>query len=78
MKKKLIKILAVIVLILLLFPFNIQFLKDGGSKCFRSLTYEIIKIHRLTDVEGSEGDTYVDGLIIKVLGFDVYNSFKNN
>lgn len=78
MKKKFIKIVVVIVLVLLLFPFNIQFLKDGGSKYFRSLTYEIIKIHRLTDVEGAKCDAYVDGLIIKVLGFDVYNSFKNN
>lgn len=76
MNKKILRIVIVLILVILLFPYRINFLKDGGSKHFQSLTYEITKVHKMTDDRYSDGIIYMDGLIIKILGFEIYNSLK--
>ena len=68
MNKKII-ILIVIVLIILLIPFKNR-LKDGGSIQYKAIIYDITKVHRIIE-KSSTG--YEDGLIIKVLGFQIYN-----
>ena len=68
MKKKII-ILIVIILIILLIPFKNR-LKDGGSIQYKAIIYDITKVHRISE-KSSTG--YEDGLIIKVLGFQIYN-----
>lgn len=79
MKKKIILILVVIILIVLLFPIRNQ-LKDGGSVQFKSLTYEITKVHSLIPEDEAEKigkvKPYNDGYIIKILGFEIFNNFK--
>ena len=71
MKKKRFAIIAIIlVLIILLFPIRMN-LKDGGSVRYKSLVYEITKIHQLApDVVGVK--PYIDGYEIKILGVTIY------
>ena len=80
MKKKVaILSLAVILLVILLFPIRNQ-LKDGGSVQYKSLTYEITKVHSLIPEENAKElgkvKPYDDGYIIKILGFEIYNNVK--
>lgn len=46
-------------------------LKDGGSVRYKSLVYEVTKIHQLAlEVDGVK--PYIDGLEVKILGITVY------
>ena len=79
MKKKVIIISVIIILVVLLFPIRNQ-LKDGGSIQYKSLTYEITKIHSLMPEEETEKigkvKPYNDGYVIKILGIEIYNNVK--
>ncbi len=50
--KKTIIALIVIVLIIPFIPIRIGY-KDGGSTALKSLVYEIIDYHKLTNIDGS-------------------------
>ena len=67
--KKNFSIIIVIIFILLLIPMQNR-LKDGGSIQYKSILYDITKVHRLNE-NSSTG--YDDGVIIKILGIQVYN-----
>lgn len=71
MKKKRIAIIAIItVLAILLFPIRMS-LKDGGSVMYKSLVYEVTKIHQLApEVDGVK--PYINGFEIKILGMTIY------
>lgn len=71
MKKKTFAVIAIIVvLIILLTPIRMN-LKDGGSVRYKSLIYEVTKIHQLSpDVDGVK--PYIDGFEVKILGMTVY------
>lgn len=46
-------------------------LKDGGSVRYKSLVYEVTKIHQLApEVEGVKPN--IDGFEVKILGMTVY------
>lgn len=71
MKKKTLGIIAIIaVLVIILTPVRMN-LKDGGSVRYKSLVYEVTKIHQLTPgVEGVK--PYIDGFEVKILGMTIY------
>lgn len=72
-KKALIPILTVAAIILaaaLLIPFPIRY-KDGGSVEYRAALYSITDVHRISPENG-----FIDGLEIKILGFEVYSSLE--
>ena len=70
MKKKAYIIAIILILVILLFPIRIN-LKDGGSVRYKSLVYEVTKIHQLApDVDGVK--PYIDGFEVKILGMTVY------
>lgn len=71
MKKRLFAVITiVIVLVILLTPIRMN-LKDGGSVRYKSLVYEVTKIHQLApDVDGVK--PYIDGFEVKILGMTVY------
>ncbi len=73
LKKKIIVGFIIIILLVLLIPIPIH-LKDGGTVEYRALTYRISKIHRI-NLKGFE-----EGIIIKILGYKVYDNvkFKDN
>ena len=74
MKKKVTLIITVILVLLLLFPFPVK-LKDGGSVEYKAILYKVTDVHRF--VSPKEGTVaFEDGLIIEILGVEVYNNTK--
>ena len=74
MKKKIFAILAIVVLVILLTPIRMN-LKDGGSVRYKSLVYEVTKIHQLApEVDGVK--PYIDGFEVKILGMTVYREIN--
>ena len=73
MKKKNVYIVCVLLAIVLLIPIPLQ-LKDGGTVEYKALVYRVLKVHRLAPVES--GKEYEEGIIIKVLGIEVYNNVE--
>lgn len=70
MKKKIVAIITIIILVILLTPIRMN-LKDGGSVRYKSLVYEVTKIHQLApEVEGVK--PYIDGFEVKIFGITVY------
>ena len=72
MKKKTFAVIAVIIvaLVILLTPIRMN-LKDGGSVKYKSLVYEVTKIHKLSpDADGVK--PYIDGVEVKILGITIY------
>lgn len=70
MSRKIILIIILTIFLILLFPIP-KHLKDGGTIEYNSLSYNIIKVHKL-DSETLSG--YTDGLIIKIFGHEIYNN----
>ena len=70
MKKKTFVIIAIIVLVILLVPVRMN-LKDGGSIRYKSLVYEVTKIHQLAP-EADGVKPYIDGFEVKILGMTIY------
>ena len=69
-RKKIIIIAIVLFVVILLTPIRMN-LKDGGSVRYKSLVYEVTKMHQLApEVEGAK--PYIDGFEIKILGMTVY------
>ena len=72
MKKKIITLVVIILLVLLLFPIPMK-LKDGGTIEYKAILYQVSDVHKI-NVNSKSG--YDTGIIIKILGFEVYNSVK--
>ena len=72
MKKKTFAVIAVIIVALVILLTSIRMnLKDGGSVRYKSLIYEVTKIHKLSpDVDGVK--PYIDGFEVKILGITIY------
>lgn len=71
MKKKTFAIIAIIVvLVILLTPIRMNF-NDGGSVSYKSLVYEVTKIHQYNP-EFDNVKPYIDGIEIKIFGMTVY------
>ena len=79
MKKKVIIILVAIILLVLLFPIRNQ-LKDGGTVEYKALVYKVSKVKKLISKEEMEREgkikKYDHGIIIEILGFEIYNNVK--
>ena len=48
-------------------------LKDGGTIEYKAILYQVSDVHKI-NVNSKSG--YDTGIIIKILGFEVYNSVK--
>lgn len=70
MKKTFVIIAIIVVLVILLVPVRMN-LKDGGSIRYKSLVYEITKIHQLAP-EADGVKPYIDGFEVKILGLTIY------
>ena len=69
MKKSGLIVIIVVLVILLLLPYQVQ-LRDGGTVVYRSVLYEVQDVHRLAETEGA----FSTGLVVTILGTEVYNS----
>lgn len=70
-KKKMVIVIAIVItLMALLTPIRMN-LKDGGSVRYKSLVYEVTKIHRFAP-EADGVKPYIDGFEVKILGMTIY------
>lgn len=69
MKKKVMIGICVLLAIVLLVPIPMR-LKDGGTVVYRAVLYQVEDVHRLSAVE------YLEGMIIRILGMEIYNSVE--
>ncbi len=70
--KKIIIIALIIIGLVFLFPYKNVAMNDGGTMVFKSLVYEIKKIHRWSGYDGS----YANGIVVKIFGKPVYKYFN--
>ena len=78
MKKFIIALIIILVLILLIpIPNHLQ---DGGTVEYKAVLYKISKVHKLIWLEEMEEEgkikEYDEGIIIEVLGIEIYNNVK--
>ncbi|MEG0913560.1 MAG: hypothetical protein RSD35_06930 [Oscillospiraceae bacterium] len=76
MKKKIITVIIIVIALILLIPIPMR-LKDGGTVEYKSLLYKISDVHSLALMQDMEnGKEYNEGIIIEILGFEIYNSVQ--
>ena len=74
MKKKVMIGICVLLAIVLLVPIPMR-LKDGGTVVYPAVLYQVEDVHRLGAVDPAE-DEYLEGMIVRILGMEVYNSVE--
>lgn len=77
MKKKIIIILCVVITLLLI-PIPSK-MKDGGTTKYGAILYSVYDVHRIKPVDipnedGTYETEYVEGTVIKILGYEVFNN----
>ena len=79
MKKKLIIGIIILIFLILLIPIP-NHLKEDGTVEYKALVYKVSKVKRLITIEEMEQEgkikEYDQGIVIEILGFEVYNSVK--
>lgn len=70
--KKLIKIIVCLLAVMLLIPIK-SVCKDGGTKVYSAILYDVYDVHRIYDYDDQETN-YIEGKIIVILGIEVYNN----
>ena len=77
MKKKILMSIIAIIVLVSLVPTTTTHLKDGGTVEYKSILYKISKVHSLKPIElEQDGKMYNEGIIVEVLGFEIYNNVK--
>lgn len=74
MKKKVMIGICVLLVIVLLVPIPMR-LKDGGTVVYHAVLYQVEDVHRLGAVDTAE-DEYLEGMIVRILGMEVYNNVE--
>lgn len=74
MKKKVMIGICVLLAIVLLVPIPMR-LKDGGTVVYHAVLYQVEDVNRLGAVDAPE-DEYLEGMIVRILGMEVYNSVE--
>ena len=73
-KNLIISIFVLIALLVLVFP-KVDALNDGGTKKYKSLIYEITKVHKIKDDSLNE---FYEGTVVKIFGKEVYNDLTKD
>ncbi len=76
MKKKVIVSLCIVLAVILLFPVRLLY-KDGGTVEYKAVLYSVKDVHCL-NFGGDAEEPYLDGWVIEILGFTVYDSVPWN
>ncbi len=75
--KKIIIVTIILLVMLVLTPIPSK-MKDGGTTHYNAILYDVYDIHRVTTPDDYNdaivGNEYIEGTIIKILGFEVYNN----
>ena len=70
--KKVITAICIILVIALLLPVPMR-MKDGGTVKYQAILYSVSDVHRLAP---SAESGYEEGIIIELLGVQIFNSVK--
>lgn len=74
--KKLITIACAILALVLLLPIPMKF-RDGGTTEYTAILYKISDVHAIATKEDMEkGKEYYEGIVVEILGKEVYNNVK--
>lgn len=77
MKKIIIIVVVVLILLILFVPIPAK-MKDGGTIHYNAILYDVYDVHRIkSPLEWNDaivGNEYVEGTVIKILGFEIYNN----
>ena len=75
MKKILLIGVIILILVVLLFPVQLQY-KDGGSVAYQSVVgiYRVTDWHQKLPAEEGEPMKYKEGLSVEIFGREVYNN----
>lgn len=76
--KKAIAILCIVAALILLVPIKGQ-MKDGGTVHYDAILYDLYDVHRIKPVDpvniaGSYETEYIEGIIVKILGVEIFNN----
>lgn len=74
MRKKVVTGICILLAIVLLIPIPMR-LKDGGTVVYHAILYQVENVHRIDPEVTSEND-YLEGMIVKILGIEVYNNVE--
>lgn len=74
MKKKVITGICILLATVLLIPIPMH-LKDGGTVEYNAVLYQIKDVHKLNPDINAEQE-YLDGIIVKILGVEVFNNVE--
>ena len=66
--------ICILLAIVLLIPIPMR-LKDGGTVVYNAILYQVENVHRIDPEATSEND-YLEGMIVKILGIEVYNNVE--
>ena len=76
MKKKAIILIFVLLAVILLVPIPLR-LKDGGTIEYRAILYKVSDVHSLATLEETEnGKMYNEGIIVEILGMEIFNNVR--
>ena len=70
--KKVITVICILLVIAPLLPVPMR-MKDGGTVKYQALLYSVSDVHRLAPAAESG---YEEGIIIEILGVQIFNSVK--
>ena len=74
MKRKLIALLSFLMVLIMMIPYSVQ-RRDGGTVDYIAILYSVLDVRSITPLEDREnGKEFNEGLIVKILGFEVYNN----
>ena len=74
MKKKAIIIISVLLAVLLLFPIPFR-VRDGGTVQYKAILYTVSVVHSIATIEEQErGKEFHEGIIVEILGFEIFNN----
>ena len=76
--KRIIAIICALLLLFLLIPQKHN-VNDGGTVIYESAVYTVYNMHQIASVgpadeNGKHPTTYIDGIIVEILGYEVYNN----
>ena len=66
--------LVLVIFLALIIP-KVDVLNDGGTRIYKSCTYEITKVHKLKENSLNE---FYEGTIVKIFGNEVYNNLTKD
>ena len=76
--KKVIVAICILIALVLLIPFPAK-LKDGGTTHYHAVLYDVYDVHAIKPSDDpTQGGTfeteYIEGIIIKIFGVEIFNS----